>query len=817
MIDLKKYAQYPISEIIPEALELLQNENRLVIEATTGAGKSTVFPLSLLNEPWLDQQKIIVLEPRRLAAKSVASRMAEMLGEVPGETIGYRVRQETKTSAKTKLEVVTEGILTNILSNDNLLEGYGCVVFDEFHERNIHSDLGIALVQELQNELRPELRIVVMSATIDTEHIAKSIKAAALKSEGRIYPVEVKYQGDIDLKELNRAVVQNVFRALKEHEGNILVFLPGKAWIDSVQGGLKEKAVSAQVHPLCGSLNFKDQQKAIQYYKGIRKVILATNVAETSLTIEGIGVVIDAGLEFRAKYNPNSGLQNMNLVRISKQSADQRKGRAGRRGPGACYRLWSKATQLQMKDYVAPEIETSDLTPLALTLARWGNPDGQNLNWITPPAQFDLQRAKDFLIQINAIDKNQITDLGRELLKIPTHPRLANILIYARTIDSVALAMDSIPFIEEKDPLMSHPELSLGYRIQMLRRNRKSGQLGYFKAIQKSVEHIGARINAKIDNGKFDEYLVGALLAKGFPERIAKLTDEKKSIYLMANGRSVHVPQPNSLRPEPWVVVVHVNMNKNLGKALLIANIKEQDLLKAAATSQKVLWTKANGLVAERQRKVGSIVLHSEKLKDVTDAEVIAAIHEAMPKDGAQLLNWSERVEQLLLRLSLLNDWLSELDCPVWTKEELLNTTIDWLDPYLSGKRKNEELQKIDLYEVLYYRMTPEVQEKLNQYTPENIDLENGKSVKVKYQTGEYPALVEIKLQHCFGVLSTPKVNNGKTSVLMHLLSPGYKLVQITSDLESFWQNAYFEIRKEMRIKYKKHPWPENPLNQQID
>ena len=809
-MDLSAYSNYPITEILEESKKILSKENRLVLQAATGAGKSTLFPLALLDEPWLEDQKIIVLEPRRLAAKSVASRMSEIVGTPLGSTVGYRIRNESKTGKDTKIEVVTEGILTSMLQSDNFLEGYGCVIFDEFHERNIHSDIGVALIQELQ-QLRGELRMVIMSATIEMQAISKKLSARTIESKGRFFPVELEFVGHFEERALQSQAVQTIQKSLKQDEGDILVFLPGRAWIQKVYDALLQSNLGAEVHQLHGSLDFNKQQQAVSPSQHSRKVILSTNIAETSLTIQGVGVVIDTGLEFRAKFNPNAGVNQLDLVRISQQSAEQRKGRAGRERPGKCYRLWSKATQMQMKPFTDPEIQTADLIPLVLTLAKWGNPKGKGLNWITPPSQFDMDRAYDYLYSINAIKDQSITAFGIELSRIPSHPRVANMLLKAKDNNSLPLACDCAAFVEERDPFNSDKDSRLYNRVEGLRKARRSNNLGRFTMIEQAANQLAKKNSIQLEHGSFEEEDLGKILAFAFPDRIAKLVDAEQSLYLLANGRNIKIAQPYQLEPKPWMVALHVNLNKKLGISLLDAPIDESEVKALASVHEKVEWDKVNGLIAEEQWKVGSIVVKSVKMKSPNQALIEQAILEAVSNYGAQLLDWSEKVEQLLLRLYCLNIWYPEKQVPVYSKDYLLQSASDWLSPYIASIRTNKQLKEIDLYEVLYYGLEPGIQKLLNTATPYELVLENGQKAKVKYQKGEDPAIIEIKLQHCFGVLQTPTVNQGKTNVLMHLLSPGYKLVQITSDMDSFWKNAYHEIRKELRIRYKKHAWPEDP------
>jgi ATP-dependent helicase HrpB len=805
----------PVKEVIPEIQKGLTDSSTLIVKAPPGAGKSTLVPLALLNDVWLKEQKIIMLEPRRLAAKTIANRMADLLGEKVGETVGYRIRFENRVSNNTKLEVVTEGILTRMIHQDNGLEGVGLVVFDEFHERSIHADVAMALCREAQEVLRPDLRILVMSATLDMPELSKMLNAEVVESKGRQYPVEIKYTGDSDsymLPELAARVIKN---ALAEQKGDVLVFLPGQGEIKKCEGILKHSLSDVMIHPLYGQLPPKQQMAAIMPNReGKRKVVLATNIAETSLTIEGIKIVIDSGFERVAKFNPNSGLSRLETVQISKDSADQRAGRAGRLSEGTCYRMWTTATQSRLDEHGIPEIEQADLSSLVLDMAQWGISDPEQLTWLSPPPKGHVAQASDLLHELEALEEGKITVHGKQLHGLPTHPRIAQMLVRAKENNQLALATDVAAILEERDPLPKESGIDINLRIEALRRFRRD-KMGskQFSRIEKIANQYRQLFKIEANNNPIDDFETGLLLAYAYPERIACVRPGNNAQYQMANGRLAAAGHKDDLAHEPWLAIANVNDRSGMGKIFMASPIDPKDLAGLVKTKEVITWdTRLGGLIASKDLRIGSIILKSTPLPSPDESQLVKAITDAIKKEGKTLLNWDEGIEQWQNRILSLNQWDKSENWPDVSTEKLLATNEEWLSPYLNNVKKPEDLKKINLKEVLQYSLPQKLQEKLNQLTPTKIEVPSGSMIKLNYQANGSAPILAVRLQECFGLTETPKINNGKTDVLMHLLSPGFKIVQITSDLKSFWNTGYFDVRKDLRMKYKRHYWPENPL-----
>ena len=813
------YTQFnlPVAEAIPQVKKGFISKNTLIIKAPTGAGKSTLLPIALLEENWLKGKKIIMLEPRRLAAKTVAIRMADMLGEKAGETVGYRIRFEQKISKYTRLEVVTEGILTRLIHEDNTLDDVGLIIFDEFHERSIHADLAMAFSKEVQSVLREDLRILVMSATINMPKLAMQLNAVEVESKGRMFPIDVNYEGDTDWQMLPEMVNQTLKKAIKSQEGDVLVFLPGQGEIKKCEELLKHSLPNFKITPLYGQLSPSKQFAAILPDKGgKRKVILSTNIAETSLTVEGIKIVIDSGFERVARFNPKSGLSRLETVMISKESADQRKGRAGRLSEGVCYRLWSKVAHSRMKEQGTPEIENADLTSLVLDLAKWGINDANQLFWVTPPPFGNLQKAKKLLEELGAIENGKITSHGVSLHKVPTHPRIAQMMVQAQEMNQLGLATDIAPLLEEKDPLPPKSGIDINLRIEALRRYREEGKGGKaFARLEKLAKQYRQMFKIEPDNSPIDDHDTGFLIASAYPERIASSRPGNNAQFQMANGKLAAAGHQDDLAHEQWLAVAHVAERDHSGKIFMASPINPQDLASKVVSKEIVKWDiDDGGLVARQEMRIGSIVLKSTPIQNPDPEKLIEAITEAITEKGRQLLDWNKDVIQLLYRVNSIRKWNRDIEFPEYSIEALLANNKEWISPYLIGVKKPNDLRKIDLKEILFYSLSVEQQLTLEKLAPSKVKLPNGKFAKLEYQENGSDPVLAVPLQRCFGMLETPKINKGKISVLMHLLSPGFKVVQITNDLNSFWQHAYFEVRKELRIRYKRHKWPQNPLEE---
>lgn len=755
-----------------------------------------------------------MLEPRRLAARTIAARMASLLEEDIAHRVGYRVRFDNRIGNKTIVEVVTEGILTRMLQQDNALENVGLVIFDEFHERSLNADVALALCREAQQVLRPDLRIMVMSATLNMPQLTTLLNAPVAVSEGKLFPVEVIYTNDADETLLPELTARLVVRASQEKPGDILVFLPGEGEIRKCEEILKTQLENFSIHPLYGQLAQQEQFLAIMPNKfGKRKVVLATSIAETSLTIEGIRIVVDSGFGRTSKFDSKSGLSRLETIRISKDSADQRAGRAGRLSSGASYRMWTKATHERLTDHRVPEIMEADLCDLVLDMAQWGVSDIQQLTWLTPPPKTALNQAKDTLHQINALENNRITEHGKHIHKLACHPRIAHMLLLAKELCDKQLATDIAAVLEERDPLPRDSGIDINLRIEALRRARANNSLGNrFTRIEKVAASYRKMLEIPANNGPVDVFETGLLLAYAYPERIASARPGNNAQFQLANGRIAAAGHKDDLAHEPWLAVAHMDLRDGLGKIFLAAPLNPKDLVSLVKEQEVIVWdTRKGGLIATKELKIGSIVLQSKPLKSPGEEHLAEAISNALKNEGESLLNFDEDMAQLQNRILSLRQWNPEETWPDVTKEELLLRNKEWLGPYLKDVKKPDDLKKINLSEALFHSLDWDKQQALMALAPAKIDVPSGSKITIKYFPNGTTPVLSVRLQEVFGLRDTPKLNNGKTSVVMHLLSPGYKPVQVTSDLNSFWNNLYFEVKKELQRRYPKHSWPDDP------
>jgi len=817
---------FPINEIIPLLKTTLEKEPVIILQAPPGAGKSTVLPIQLLNEKWLGDKKIIMLEPRRLATRSVANRMASLLNESIGEKIGYRIRFENRVSKNTKIEVVTEGILTRMLQNDNALDNVGLIIFDEFHERSLNADLALALCYQVQQVLRNDLRILIMSATLDGAKLSSLLNnAPILTSEGRQYPVSIQYLNTDDKIYLHLRMANAIKKALRENSGDILAFLPGAGEILRTQQILEEDNLEISVQPLYGDLSQQKQQEAIlPHPQGKRKVVLATSIAETSLTIEGITVVIDSGFARSPRFDIQTGLTRLETIKVTKDAADQRTGRAGRLGPGTCYRLWSEGSHIHLIPNRKPEILEADLAPLMLELGQWGIQNINELLWLTPPPVAAISQAKELLTQLGALQNNKITARGKEMLQMPTHPRLAHMLIEAAHFEKnkpkenfKALATDIASIIEERDPLSKETGADLSLRIELLRKFRTGERVNTDKRVLDRIERLAQSwrklLKIEPDNNAPDVFKIGKLLATAYPERIAKRIDKTGLRYRLANGRIVKLNETDALAKEEWLAVAHLDAGTNEGKIFLAAAFDSNDLFELAEERQSVSWDKQRGMVVGViEKRVGNLILETKALEKIDDAQRIQVICNVIRENGLKILNWSDRQEDLQARVLSLRAWRPNEDWPDISNEHLLETLEEWLSPYLLKINKLTELQKLDFTQILHSILPWELSQKLDKLAPSKMEVPTGSMIKLSYFNDGSKIEMAVRLQEVFGLFETPTVNEGKNKILLHLLSPGYKPVQITQDLKSFWEKTYFEVRKELLSRYPKHHWPENPL-----
>lgn len=810
----------PVAEIVPEVQKTLANESTLIIAAPPGAGKSTLMPLVLFEETWLQGKKVIMLEPRRLAARSIAIRMAELLGEEVGQTVGYRVRFDNCVSAQTKIEVVTEGILTRMLQSDNALEKVGLVIFDEFHERNLQADLAMALCREAQQVLRPDLRLVIMSATLNIPQLQNLLKAPVIESKGKMFPVDIIHTNDADEFLLPELMAQTIARATKEHEGDVLAFLPGEGEIKKCEELLKNQLPDIAIHPLYGMLPHNAQYAAIMPNKfGKRKIVLATSIAETSLTIEGIKIVVDSGFGRSSRFDSASGLSRLETLRISKDAADQRAGRAGRLSAGVCYRMWTKATHERLAEHRVPEILEADLTSLVLELCKWGTDDITQMSWLTLPPKSSLQQAYDTLLQIGAIEENglskgyKITEHGKQVHQLACHPRIAHMLLLAETDEMKALACDIAGVLEERDPLPKDSGIDLNLRIEALRRARTNNTLNNkFKRIEKNASSYRKLLNLQTYNSFVDSHDTGLLLAYAYPERIASAKPGNNAQFQLANGKIATAGHKDDLAHESWLAVANMDLRDGLGKIFLAAPLNPKDLIHLVKEKENISWdTRKGGLICLKELKIGSIVLQAKPINKPNEQLVQTAICNAIKQEGESLLDISEEFTQWQNRISSLATWNNQQTWPNVQQNYLLQHAQQWLAPYLSTVRKPDDLKKLNLADCLFHSLTWEQQQLLNELAPARIQVPSGSNIKIEYLPNGATPIISVRLQEVFGLEHTPTVNNGHTKTVLHLLSPGYKPVQVTTDLHSFWNNTYHEVKKELQRRYPKHAWPDDP------
>jgi ATP-dependent helicase HrpB len=812
---------YPVVDVLPELKKQLAANAVVILQAPPGAGKSTIVPLELLNEPWLSAGKMVMLEPRRLAARSVATRMASLLNEDVGETVGYRVRFDNKVTAKTKIEVVTEGILTRLIQHDNTLDGIQLIIFDEFHERSLHADTALALSLQVQQVLRTDLRILIMSATLDSEALSNLLSAPVVKSYGKQYPVKLKYLPSDD-RDVAKAMARAVRKAFfEETAGDILAFLPGAGEIMRSYQALMVESFDAEIVTLFGDLPYKKQQEAIlPNPQGRRKVILSTSIAETSLTIEGITVVIDSGLSRIPKFDPRSGFTRLETVKVTKDSADQRAGRAGRLGPGTCYRLWSEGSHASLLPQRIPEILEADLAPLVLELSQWGVRDLSELTWIITPPPGAISQAREMLTSLDALENGTITAKGKAMLKLPTHPRIAHMMLEAESTgdtSQITLATDIAALMEEKDPLEKTSGTDLSLRVEVLRKWRNGDRVSADVFTLEKIEKLAASwrrlMKVQASNKKVSETEVGKLLFAAYPERLAKQSGKFSPRYKLANGRNVKLNDHDSLIVHPWLAVGHLDAGVGEGKIFLAAPVSEVDLEDHTKQRQTVRWDDEKGMVVGMiENYIGSLVVSSSKLQQINPELRMKALCNYVREEGLRkAMSWTEVHDDWQNRVMSLAKWRKDEGWPDVSDERLLETLEQWLEPFLSTASKSADLFKIDLMAALTSILPWEFQQKLERFAPSRLTVPSGSNIKLLYSSNGDAPVMEVRLQEVFGLLETPAVNEGRTPVVLHLLSPGYKPVQVTRDLKSFWGNTYNEVRNELRRRYPKHSWPEDP------
>ncbi len=848
----------PIDSVLPDVKQALSIGGSAVLIAAPGAGKTTRVPLALLEEGWLEGRKIVMLEPRRLAARSSAAFMARELGEQVGETVGYRVKMDTKVGARTRIEVVTEGVLTRMLQADPALEGVGLVIFDEFHERSLQADLGLALTLEAQALLRDDLKLLVMSATLEAEPVADLLGGAPIvRSEGRSFPVETVYRPRFAGSELEEAVAGLALEALRAHEGDVLVFLPGIGEIRAAEAKLREKlrgyAYDVRVFALHGGLSAEEQDKALAPLPAAeRKIVLATSVAETSLTVEGVTVVIDSGLMRVSRFSPRTGMARLETVTVSAASADQRRGRAGRLRPGVCYRLWSAEQHSALSPRSAPEIMEADLASLLLELAVWGVGEPNELAWLdAPPAPAVLQ-ARELLVQLGALDKGgrQPTGHGRRMAELGKHPRVAHMLLRAKQLGLGGLACDMAVVLGERDILRysggQAPTADLTARIDALRgRGPYAADDGARRRLSEEARRLrrelrvdaSERTRAERDDARSEQVNVrtergdvlggrypyasddgvrsddcGLLLAFAYPDRIGRQRDSGK--YLLSGGRGAAFGPGQALAREPWIVVADVDDAGADSRIRLAASVSLERLAQHApemiAVEAEVYWDGESKSVRGRERrKLGAIVLEEKPLGKLPEELRLKALLAGVRAEGLELLPWTKTARQFQQRAEFARRhdgiW------PDLSDEALLATLDDWLPDYAEGMKSRSDLQKLNMKELLESLLPWDRRRRLDEDAPTHWTVPSGSRIPIDYGDPDAP-FVAVRLQELFGLPETPRIAGGRVPLTLHLLSPAQRPVQVTRDLASFWRDGYFEVRKDLRGRYPKHYWPDNPL-----
>ena len=821
----------PIEEALPRLREALAGSAAVVLQAPPGAGKTTLVPLALLDEPWLKGKSIVMLEPRRLAARAAAVRMSQLRNENVGETAGYRIRFESKVSKATRIEVLTEGILARRLQDDPSLEGVGLVIFDEFHERHLHADLALALCLDSQRGLREDLKILVMSATLDGAAVARLLgNAPIITSEGRSFPVEVHYRSRDPEGRLPITVAAAVQRALEEHAGDALVFLPGAREIRQTQELLAPiLGADTEVLPLYGELPWESQQRAIQPGSGRRRVVLATPIAETSLTIEGVRIIVDAGFVRVPQFDPKSGLSRLVTQRISRASAEQRAGRAGRTAPGVCYRLWGETTQRGLIPQAIPEIRNADLVPLALELAAWGAQDVSSLAWLDPPSPASLAQARDLLVELDALDEQgRITAAGRAMAQLPLHPRLAHMLRAAEKMQRGTLACDIAALISERDILMGEARRScdITERLDALRAFRQQGRKGAethsadansCARVDQASRQWRRLIGAHDQAAGFDPGDPGQLLALAYPDRIAQQRTPNGPGYLLANGRGARLPEWEIRLRQPMLVAATLDAGEGEGLIYLAATLCAETLATImpshVQSEEEVRWDAEQKIVVVRRvQRLGALVLDSAPLKKADSEKLRAAMLEGVRRMGLDALPWTDEARQWQARVLSLRQWFPEENWPDVSDKSLVATLDGWLAPYLNGITRRDHLARLDMGTILKSHLDWKQGQQLESNAPTHLAVPSGSHLKLDYTPGESPVLA-VKLQEMFGLADTPRIARDRVPVTLHLLSPARQPIQVTQDLHGFWERTYTEVKKELKGRYPKHPWPDDPWN----
>lgn len=821
---LRDAPSLPIDAVLPDVAAALAGVGVAVVVAAPGAGKTTRLPLALLDAAWRGDGRILVLEPRRLAARAAAEQMARLLGEPVGRTVGYRVRLDAKVTAATRVEVLTEGIFTRKVQEDPSLEGIAAVLFDEFHERHVGSDLGLALALESRAVLRPDLRVLVMSATLDAAPVARVLgdgsSAPVIVSEGREYPVTTAYRPPRDGVPMATAVANAVRAARREHGGDVLVFLPGIAELTRVRQALQDGPLDARIEFLHGSLALDDQDRVLRPRDANPRVILSTAIAESSVTLDGVRVVIDAGLARVPRFDARSGMTRLETVRVSRASADQRRGRAGRTAPGHCIRLWDEGQHASLPERPVPEILETDLAPLALELACAGLADATALRWLDVPGAGALAQARTLLRDLGALDRDgRVTTHGRAMAAMGIAPRLAHLVLRGAAMGMATLACEVAALLAERDILRreaAEHDADLATRVDALRRgDRGSVDMNRLHRVRDEARALRHSLPRDAHDRDEDLAALGTLVALAYPDRVAQRRAGEAPRYLLRNGRGARFTGAQALARSAYLAIADLDGDPSESRIWLAASIDEADLRHALAdaivTAREVQWDDATERVrASEVERLGAIVLKERPLRDVQADDYRAALLDAVRQRGIPALPWRDADVQLRQRLAFAH---RQMDAPYPDVSDaaLLASLDEWLSPALGDARRWSDLAGLALGDALLAPLPWAARERLERIAPTHLAVPSGSRIRVDYADVEHPVLA-VKLQECFGLTETPRLAEGRVPVTMHLLSPAGRPVQVTQDLASFWRSGYFEVRKDLKGRYPRHPWPENPL-----
>ena len=814
----------PIDEVLPTLRAALADRGAAVLVAPPGAGKTTRVPLALLDAPWRADRRILVLEPRRIAARAAAQQMARLLGEEIGRTVGYRVRHESRVGPNTRIEVLTEGILTRLVQDDPALDGVAAVLFDEFHERHLTADLGLALTLESRTVLRPDLRVVVMSATLEAAPVATLLGGApVIESVGREFPVETRWRPVRERAPVAAAVVQAVLEAWHENTGDVLVFLPGMAEIGRAAAALAavSELADAEVLPLHGSLSLAEQDHVLRRAGERRRVVLSTSIAESSVTLPDVRTVVDAGLARVPRFSPRSGMTRLETTRVSRASADQRRGRAGRVAPGLCLRLWDEGTHAQLLASAVPEMLEADLAPLALELACAGVGDPAALRWLDTPPAGALAAGRALLTELGALEASgRATPHGRAMAELGLTPRLAHLVLVGASLGCATLSCELAALIAERDVLhrdAAEHDADLRTRLDALRAPRGRGDVdrARLERVRQEAKALRRSLGRGASDAADDPAMVGALVARAFPDRIAMQRGGGGQRVLLRNGRGARFRDGDPLGRAAFVAIADLDGDAAESRIWLAAALDEGELRDAMGDAitidREVGWESGAGVVRAIEReRLGALVLRERALRDVSPEEIAAALLGAVRAEGLGLLTWTPSAQVLRTRIAFAHG-IEPARFPDTADGALLASLEAWLAPALADVRRAGDLARVDPGAALLAALSWEARAKLDRLAPTHLEVPSGSRIPIDYADAAAPTLA-VRLQEVFGLVETPRVGEGRVPLTLHLLSPAHRPVQVTRDLASFWRTTYFDVRRDLKGRYPRHPWPDDPL-----